>query len=77
MGETFSSPGAGDVTPDERKKIAPLIRHYLSKPHPFTACVRDQRKHGLSEDHANRRCAVLIDIAKGTTMWRGKGKDKK
>lgn len=59
--ETFSKPGTSDVTPSDRKKIAPLASHYLSKPHPFTACVRDQVKHGLSEDHANRRCAVLLD----------------
>lgn len=59
--ESFSKPGTADVTPSDRKKIEPLARHYLSKPHPFTACVRDQVKHGLSEEHANRRCAVLLD----------------
>jgi len=59
--ETFSKPGTADVTPGDTKKIAPLAKHYLAKPHPFTSCVRDQVKHGLSKDHANRRCAVLLD----------------
>lgn len=59
--ETFSKPGTADVTPSDAKKIAPLARHYLGMPHPFTACVRDQIKHNLPEDHAKRRCAVLLD----------------
>lgn len=59
--ETFSKPGTADVTPSDRKKIEPLARHYLSMDHPFTHCVADQIKHGLSQDHANRRCAVLLD----------------
>lgn len=61
--ETFSKPGTADVTASDRKKLAPLIRHYGSMAHPFTACVRDQKKHGLSEDHANRRCSVLKSLA--------------
>lgn len=59
--ETFSKPGTADVTPSDAKKIAPLAKHYLKMAHPFTACKRDQIKHGLTEDHANRRCAVLLD----------------
>lgn len=59
--ETFSKPGTADVTPSDRAKLRPLAEHYLSQAHPFTACVRDQVKHGLPEDHAKRRCAVLLD----------------
>jgi hypothetical protein len=70
--ETFSKPGTADVSPSDRKKLAPLIRHYMGKARPFTACVRDQIKHGLSRDHANRRCAVIKDIGHGGTGWRGK-----
>ncbi|HEV2791852.1 MAG TPA: peptidoglycan-binding domain-containing protein, partial [Solirubrobacterales bacterium] len=33
-------------------------------------------KHGLSADHANRRCAVVKDLIKGTTKWRGKAKEE-
>lgn len=36
-------------------------------------CYRDQLKHGLSKDHAARRCAVLKDLIRGSTDWR-KGK---
>lgn len=61
--ETFSKPGTADVTAGDRKKLAPLIKHYASMAHPFTACKRDQLKHGLSEDHANRRCSVLKKLS--------------
>lgn len=70
--ESFSKPGTADVTPSDRKKLAPLLKHYAKKAKPFTACVRDQLKHGLTKDHANRRCAVIKDLIRGTTKWRGK-----
>lgn len=57
------------------KRLAPLVKHYAGKAHPFTACVADQVKHGLSEDHAKRRCAVVKDLGRGTTNWRGKAKE--
>jgi hypothetical protein len=59
MAETFSKPGTADVSPADRKKLRALIAHYAKKPHPFTACYRDQIKHGLSPEHAKRRCAVI------------------
>jgi hypothetical protein len=58
------------------KKLQPIIDHYRGMAHPFTACVRDQIKHGLSEDHANRRCAVVKDLGEKTTKWRKGGKGK-
>lgn len=69
--ETFSKPGTADVTPADRAKLSGLLKYYAAKAHPFTECQRDQIKHGLSEDHAARRCAVLKDIIRGTTKWRG------
>lgn len=57
--ETFSSPGAGDVTAKERAQLAPLLKHYCPMAHTFTVCKKDQIKHGLSPEHANRRCAVI------------------
>lgn len=68
--EEFTKPGTANITPADMKKLAPLIKHYDAQPHFFGACVRDQMKHGLSKDHANRRCAVLKDAARGTTKWR-------
>lgn len=68
--ETFSRPGTGDVTAGDRKKLAGLLKHYRAEAKPFTACKRDQMKHGLSEEHANRRCAVIKDLIEGTTKWR-------
>lgn len=61
--ETFSKPGTADVTAGDRKKLAPLIRHYGKMAHPFTSCKRDQLRHGLSEQHANRRCSVLKSLS--------------
>lgn len=65
-------PGANwkAVGPEAKRRLAPLVKHYMGKAHPFASCVRDQVKHGLSEDHANRRCAVVKDIGSGGTGWR-------
>lgn len=75
--EEEAAPGAGGastVGPDARKKLAPLVKHYMGQAHPFGACVRDQVKHGLSQGHAERRCAVIKDIGSGTTHWRKGGR---
>lgn len=32
------------VTPAERKQLSGLLRYYRKKAHPFSACVRDNRK---------------------------------
>lgn len=72
MPETFSKPGTADVSAADLKKLRPLILHYMKKAHPFTACYKDQIKHGLSPGHAARRCAVLKDLGRGTTKWRGR-----
>jgi hypothetical protein len=61
------------VTPAERARLAPLLRHYAKSPHPFTACVRDNRKRFGPRTEAV--CAVLKDVLRGSTMWRGKGKN--
>lgn len=74
--ETFSKPGTADVTPGDRKKLSGILKHYAKMAHPFTACKRDQVKHGLPPEHANRRCAVIVDLIHGGTGWRGKGKSK-
>jgi hypothetical protein len=62
------------VTPEHRKKINPIVEHYRKDPHPFTACVRDNTKR-FGEERAKRICAVVKDMAEGTTHWR-KGNSK-
>ena len=74
--EEFTKPGTANVTPADSHKLKGIKRHYALMPHGFTQCVKDQVKHGLSKDHANRRCAVIMDLAKGTTKWRGKAKEE-
>ena len=70
MAEMFTKPGTANVSPSDRVKLRFLIAHYMKKAHPFTSCYRDQIKHGLTPDHAARRCAVLKDLGTGTTKWR-------
>jgi hypothetical protein len=72
VAERFTKPGTANVSARDKVKLLSLLKHYRAKPHPFTACYRDQIKHGLSPDHAARRCAVLKDVMMGTTKWRGK-----
>lgn len=59
MPETFSKPGSADVTAGDRFKLRFLLKHYCPMAHTFTACYRDQVKHGVAPDHAKRRCAVI------------------
>lgn len=66
---------AKDVGPRERKQLSGLLKYYAKKPHPFRACVRDNRKRFGPGTEAV--CATLKDIIRGTTHWRGnKSKDK-
>ena len=59
------------VGPAARHKLKGLINYYRKKPHPFTACVNDNRKRFGSR--AEKVCAVLTDLEKGTTHWRKGG----
>lgn len=63
---------AKTVGPHARKKLMPLLKYYAKKPHPFTACYRDNRKR-FGPHGAAQVCATLKDIIRGTTKWR-KGK---
>ncbi len=66
------SKGTANVTAADKKKLRPLMRHYAKMKHPFTACVRDNRKRFGA--HTEEYCAVLKDLIVGNTKWRGKGK---
>jgi hypothetical protein len=63
------------ANPRAMKKLAPLIKFYAKKAHPFAACVRDNRKRfgPLTEKY----CAVIVDIIHGgNTHWRNGGNRK-
>jgi hypothetical protein len=66
------SKGTADVSPRDIKKLRPLLNYYSKKAHPFTACVRDNRKRfgPLTEKY----CAVVKDLIEGNTKWRKGGK---
>jgi hypothetical protein len=66
------SKGTANVSPADKKKLRPLLRHYAKMKHPFAACVRDNRKRFGA--HTEEYCAVLKDLIVGNTKWRGKGK---
>lgn len=70
------SKGTANVSARDMVKLKGLLAHYAKKAHPFTACYNDQIKHGLSKNHAAKRCAVLKDLIKGTTKWRSSEKKK-
>lgn len=59
------------VSPESRARMKGLLEHYAKKAHPFAACVRDNRKRFGPRTEAV--CAVLKDLIRGTTKWRGHG----
>lgn len=61
---------ADRVGPKARHELHGLLKYYAKKKHPFAACVRDNRKR--FGPRAEAVCAVLKDIIRGTTKWRGK-----
>jgi hypothetical protein len=61
---------ASTVGPDARHKLRGILRHYAKDPHPFTACVRDNTKR-FGPGRVDKVCAVVKDIIRGTTQWRG------
>jgi hypothetical protein len=61
------------VTPAHRKKIGPIVAHYMKSAHPFTECVRDNTKR-FGPERAKRVCAVVKDMGERTTKWRKGGK---
>lgn len=65
-----------NVGPEARRKLSGLLKYYAKKPHPFRACVRDNRKR-FGPGRTEAVCATLKDIIRGTTHWRNnKDKDK-
>jgi hypothetical protein len=77
MATAVGKPGTNwkQVGPADRKKIAPIVRHYMKSPHPFTACVRDNTKR-FGPERAKRICAVVKDMGARTTKWRKGGKGR-
>lgn len=75
MAATAGKPGTNwkQVKPDDRKKIGPIVRHYMKQAHPFTACVRDNTKR-FGPERAKRICAVVKDMGEKRTTWRKGGK---
>lgn len=61
---------ADAVGPDARHKLKGILRHYAKDPHPFRACVRDNTER-FGPGRVEKVCAVLKDIIRGTTKWRG------
>jgi hypothetical protein len=59
------------VSPATRARMAGLMRWFRSGSlHPETECRHALMKRGMSEERANRICAVAKDMALRTTKWR-------
>jgi len=69
--EEEGKPGTNwkQVKGEDRKRINPIVRHYMKMAHPFTACVRDNTKR-FGPDRAKRICAVVKDMGERSTKWR-------
>lgn len=52
----------------DKQKMAGLLKYYRGKPHPFTQCVRDNRKRFGAD--TEKVCAVVKDLIEGGTNWR-------
>lgn len=78
MATEVGKPGTNfkQVSPEHKKKLGPLIKHYRKYEHPFTQCVTDNIKR-FGKERAERVCAVLKDLMKRTTKWRNGGDHKK
>lgn len=61
---------ADRVGPTQRHQLRGLLRYYAKKDKPFTACVHDNTKR-FGPGRVEKVCAVLKDIIRGTTHWRG------
>jgi hypothetical protein len=77
----LSNPGAPkpgpnykQVSPEAKHRLRGILRHYAKEPHPFRACVRDNRKRFGPRTEAV--CAVVKDIIRDRTDWRGKNNPK-
>lgn len=68
------SKGTANVSPRDMHKLRPLLKYYAKKPHPFRACVRDNRKR--FGPRTNAICAVIKDLIYHSTKWRSKGAEK-
>jgi hypothetical protein len=77
MAET-GKPGTNwkQVSPENRKKVSPLVKHWMKQAHPFTACF-NELKGEKGEAAAKRICAVVKDMGMRSTKWRKGGGGKK
>lgn len=66
------SKGTANVSHHDVTKLKGLLKFYEKKPHPFTACVKDNRKRFGA--NTEKYCAVLKDLIVGNTKWRNQGK---
>lgn len=66
---------AAPVGPHAKVKLRNLLKYYAKKPHPFTACVRDNMKR-FGPGRTEAVCATLKDVIRGRKDWRGKDNPK-
>jgi hypothetical protein len=57
------------VTGEDRKRVNPLVKHYMGKAHPFQSCVNDNTKR-FGPERARKVCAVVKDMGERRTTWR-------
>jgi hypothetical protein len=75
LGEEVGKPGTNwkQVAPGDRKKVDPLVRHWMKHAHPWQACVNALTPKKGAEA-AKRICSVVKDMGERSTKWRKGGK---
>lgn len=63
------------VSPASRAKLSGILSWARKQLHPFTACMRSKELAARVPDPMKRKriCAVMKDMALGTTKWRKGG----
>jgi hypothetical protein len=63
------------VSPSSRKKLSDILSWARKQPHPPGACMRSKELTAKVPDPKRRAkiCAVMKDMALGTTKWRKGG----
>ena len=61
------------VSPSSRKKLSGILSWARKQPKPFTACMNSEGLRARVPDPERRKkiCAVMKDMSRGTTKWRG------
>jgi len=77
-GRFFKSQGALRQALAKKKGsggVAGMAKSIKGEEHPHAACMDKVKRHNIDVSDPEAFCAEAVDVAKGTTHWRGKDKE--